>query len=981
MPTYRDLTRVSNQSCIIAYDIFGKLTDGSYAIPPGYYVFERYADFQIGGHFGCYASITSQLFVTGSAQIPPPGIDWTWELRAIVTVDNGHGVTNTQTLVLKNGVESNPNDPAYSPFTVQGISVAGTFNFSCDSEILYDITESQPIVGQHLHPPYTVLNQYERSLVGGTATCSVTLNGQTVTATGPISTSQTTGYNFDAYIKAFSQGSLGGKEQAILSAPILNSLQIPNNGYIFARNADQFVEQTNTIKSVTTGYDDIFGDPQSSQAEITASVTLDRNVRCKGWVNAYNNSYPQSLDVNLTNFDGSTRTVSFTGNYDETETFKKYSYTSVLIAPGFATLTDIVNFDDIPAGNFKNEITAASLTSNGDNDFNTRMPFRGWFFDGVSLYHQKYNLLSGSGNTYTFNSPNRTNFSGYRFVEINANSNTGSTVNADFYVRYGGNGTEILQAPLSISPTANNQYVDLCYAYNLHVSPTDDLSDQDNPYPRANPVSNYDWASQKLINDDLYGIGQVGQIRLDGNVTVNSFKLYRDDNTAKADFIAPISDTGLGFTQVFTGTANTTYYGRRFFHQDVQGRNDEEYDILRLTDGATTTYVPQTIAGFVTNINLLEGYQGGRVHLGWTGSSSTPSDGSTNLRDGYLNENGYVSWLMGFGMEYIGGNQKFAFDRDLSQETADYDIYAQTIFDEINADFIPDYSDPFGLETPGQTELLLYGFNCQRGVAHGLWQLQQQGQTVYLQDLSSNIRGSSVTDLRGRYQTSLPGGQAELYNDIWFGISASIGTSIITSKRNRAAFYNATVPVITNLIKSADLSGWYQHLIAYTDNTDIVNFIYTNTPDFSNFIYQSTNIIDSNNVAVRWKPFSDFNSIILAVERNSGTVEKYICDALATGVSGLATTLGTGTQPAIAINGWGSEFYFFRTTDSGGSIKRVGIDNSGTVFLSSSIVVTGNVTTEGLAAYCFDDKIFLVYNHSVNGITVVSSDDNGVTFS
>ena len=54
--------------------------------------------------------------------------------------------------------------------------------------------------------------------------------------------------------------------------------------------------------------------------------------------------------------------------------------------------------------------------------------------------------------------------------------------------------------------------------------------------------------------------------------------------------------------------------------------------------------------------------------------------------------------------------------------------------------------------------------------------------------------------------------------------------------------------------------------------------------------------------------------------------------------------------------------------------------NSGTIFLTSSIVVTGNVTTEGLASYCFDDKIFLIYNHSVNGITVVSSDDNGVTF-
>jgi hypothetical protein len=65
MATYKDLNRVSNQSCVIAYDIYGKLWDGSYAKPPETYEFERYANFQIGGHFGCNATITTQLFTTG----------------------------------------------------------------------------------------------------------------------------------------------------------------------------------------------------------------------------------------------------------------------------------------------------------------------------------------------------------------------------------------------------------------------------------------------------------------------------------------------------------------------------------------------------------------------------------------------------------------------------------------------------------------------------------------------------------------------------------------------------------------------------------------------------------------------------------------------------------------------------------------------------------------------------------------------------
>ena len=975
MPTYRDLTRTSTQSCLIAYDVKAKLTDLSYARPSPYYEFERYADFQIGGHFGCSASITTQLVTTGSFPSPPPfGLAWSWSINAIVVVDNGHGVSTTQTIVLKSGTNYGPFDPLYTPFVVEDISVAGTFNFSVGSEILYDITESQP-GGAYLHPPYTVLNQYERSLVGSTATCTVVLNGQTVTATGAVSSAQTTDYNFDAYVRATASGSLAGQEQAIISAATLNSIAIPNNGYIFTRNSNQFTEATSTIKAITTGADDIFGDPVFTRAQLTSSATLERNVRCKGWVNAYNNTYPNSLVVNILNFDGSTRATTFSGSYDETETFKKYSYSSVLILVN--TLTDTVNFDDIPAGNFKNTLTTASLIANGDYQYNTRMPFRGWSYDGASLYHQKELTLSGTGNTYSFNAPNRTNFSGYRLLKVNAQSNTASSVPATVWISYGNTGTYVLQDTLTIQSTASNKYVDLCFAYSLHVSPTDDIVTQDNPYPRANPISSVDWSSQKLINKDLYGIGQVGEVRLDGNVTVNSFKLYRDDNTAKADFIAPISNAGLGYTQVFTGSATTTYNGRRYWSQNVQGRNDEEYDLLQLIDGGTT-YVPQTIAGFVDNITNLEGYQGGRVHLGWTASSSTPNDSSSNLRDGYLNEDGYMSWLMGFGMEYVAGNQKFGFDRDLSQETNDYDIFAQTIFDEINCDFIPDYPDPFGLETPGQTELLLFGFNCQRGPVHGLVQLQQSGQTVFVQDAGLVNRGSASTDPLGIYQTTLPFMQAETGNDVFCGV-ASIGTTAITAKRNRIAFYFPAAPT-TSTIKSADLSGLYQHLIGYS-SSNIVNLIYTETADFSNFIYLATDISNAVNPAVRWKTKTNQNEIILTVEMTNGDVNRYICNSLSTGACTLATTLGTGITPALAINNHGFEYHFFRTSDSGGSIKRVGIDNAGNIIQAASIVVTGNVTTDGIAAYCYDDEVYLIYNHSVNGITVVRSENYGVTFS
>jgi len=975
MPTYRDVTRVSSQSAIIAYDTLAKLTDGSFAIPPEYYEFERGANFTIGGHFGCQATIQTQFVTTGSAQIPPPGINWTWQINAIVTVDNGHGDTNTQTLVLLSGTELNPNDPAYVPFTVEGIAVGGTFSFSCDSEILYDITESQP-GGEYYHPPYTVLNQYERSLVGGTATCSVTLNGQTVTATGTIATSQTTNYNYDATVEAFSQGASGGPEQAILSAPTLNLFAIPNYNYIFARDATQLVEAATTIKALTTGADDAFGTAIFTSAEITASLTLERNVRNRGWINSYNNTYPDSLDVSILGFDGSTRTISCTGDFDESETFKKYNFNSVLTLTG-SPLTDTVNFDDIPAGNIKNGIGASSLVANGDYQFTTRLPFRGWSFAGASLYHDKTLSLAGTGNTYSFNSPNRTNFSSYRFLRVNAQSNSAGSESANLWISYANAGTYVSQVPLSISTGANNYDVDLCYAYDLHVSPADDISTQDNPYPRANPDSSYDWASQRLENDSLYGVGQVGSVFLTGNVTLNSLTLYRDDNVAKCDFIAPYSESGIGYTNVYTATPTSTVQGRRYVHFDVQGRNDEEPDILRYV-GTGTSYEPISIQKFVDNIQNLTGYQGGRVHLGWTASSSTPNDSTANLRDGYLNEDGYLSWLNGFGMEYIAGEQRFGFDRDLSQEANDYDIMAQTIFDEINADFVPDYPDPFGLETPGQTEFLLYSFACVRGVAHGLVQLQQLGQTIYVQDPSLANRGSSITDVNGRYQTSLPGAQAELTNEVWCG-SAYANTVTVSSKRNRVAFYFPAAPT-TSIIKSADLSGLYQHLIAYVNN-NIVTLVTSDKYNFSNFINLATNITDASNVACAWSKVTNTNLIYLAVENNSNDIILYQCDDLYTGVCTMALTLGVGVTPAIAINNQGNKAIFWRTTTSGGSISRILLDNQNNTILSASTVITGNVEANGIACYWFGDVPYLIYNHSTNGITVVSSQDYGTTFS
>ena len=537
--------------------------------------------------------------------------------------------------------------------------------------------------------------------------------------------------------------------------------------------------------------------------------------------------------------------------------------------------------------------------------------------------------------------------------------------------------------------------IDLCFAYDLH-NPADDIVNQDNPYPRWNPLPG-SAGDGRTVNQDLFGIGTVNNIFFGpGDVPqVNSYKLYRDDNTAKCDFVAPNSHTDgyphISFPEVFTATVIedptpvvTFYYGRRYWSQDVQGKNDEEYDLLKIvtSPGGGVTYQPQTISGFIDNINNLLGYHNDPVHLGWTGSSSTPNDFSSNLRDGYLNEDGYMSWLMGFGMQYIAGTQKFGFDRDLSEETNDYDIFAQTIFDEINGNFIPDYPDPFGIEEPGEQALCLYAYNCVRGAVNGLVQLQELGQTVYVTNPSNINRGSSVSDVFGRYQTASPFTQERfnyLFKDTVHCGIATTETDPIVAKRNRVAFYLPPAPTAST-VKSADLSKWYQHLIAYV-NSGIVSIIYTSTYDFSVFEYLALTITDAVNVACRWKLNTNTNVIVLSVEKDDGVCYRYLCDDLNGGISTLSTTLGTGTTPSLAINKTGLEIYFMRTTDSGGSVKRIILDDLGNVVEALSLVITGNVTNNGLASYWYDDTCYLVYNHATNGITVVKSDDMGLTFS
>ena len=985
MATYIDLDRTSTQSCILAYDAAAKLTDQSYARPPEYYEWERGVDYTIGGHFGGSVQVVTSFVTTGSAPVPSPdGTPWYWYINADVTVDNGFGTIVTQTLVLKSG--SVPYGTGYVPFVQETQAISGNVSFSYATRIFYDIDEGVPGI-QYIWPPRTKYTQYERTRIGQTATVSITLNGQTVTASGPITSAVGSLYNFTFDGRAYANGASASVENFILSAPLINSLQIPSYNYLFVRDANQFVSQDTTINLKTTGADDAFGDPVDTYADLNSNVYLERNINFKGWLNAWSGAMNNQKAVNVYGCEAFPLYSPFTGNYDFSYNGYKYSFNAELKLGG-SFLNDSLNNDTMPISNIYAELVDPyPIFSDTGNSI--RMPFRGWHFNGASIYHQKEITLPGSGKVRNYSYPNCENFSAYRFLEVTANSTTASSENSTLDVRYGLlSSTAILQTDLTFTPAGNTERVDLCFADQLHSSyPFPDISYQNNPYPRANPIDTVNQANYKKVNDDMYGISLVGFINLTGNINVSSIKLVRDDNTAKCNFIAPnYGDSAGGYTvlpEVYTTGATvpdniTVFYtGRRFWQHNTQGKEEEEFDVLFINDQSTITTSGTGISNLCDRIEATN-YLGDKIHPGWVANPSTPISNPSYIENGYLNSiNGYSTWLMGGGMEYCDGIQRFGFDRDLSQETNDYDVKAQTIFDELNHDFIPDYFDPFKIEAPGETDLKLYSFQSWRGQFHGIVQYQQNGLTVFTKTSPGLAFGpNGTTDTLGTYFT---GPNYNKLNDWIVGVGSTQSTTIgdlLGSSTRRVSFY--FVPVGQYII-SADMSGFYQHMIG-TLSGSTVELITTDTTDFSSFINLSTNITNAAEPAISWKSPTNQNELAIVVRNTtSNNIQYYTLNDFVNGVASMPTILGTGSSPAIAINGNGTQLVVFRTSSS--NIQRVILDAQGNITTAASNVVVGNVENSGLGCYWREDVPYIVYDHTSNGITVVKSDNYGQTFS
>jgi len=961
--------------------------DLSHAWPPEKYVYERGVDHvYIGNHFGFQIQMNFGLTLKGSAIPPNIGL-WEWSYYCDYQLIYPDGYSKSGRIIL--GGES------LNPATILEKDVSFPVTFS--STIVFNNQQRCTVTedtSYNYYPPFVTLDLYEIIPFENQQTISLTvtgLTGETVTEnTHLLLADATTEYDYTIDTKIFSSGATAGVQPLQINNLTLNQLAIPDYTYLHVVNSNNYFYQTTGVDAKIQGTDDVFGTPVYNFITANTSVTLERSIVNRGTVNAWQNSYPNQLVCNISKFDMTGRSFAFTGSFNQNETFQKYQFDSVINIAGTAN-TKTQGLNTLPTGYIQNTITSASLIANGDYSSATRFPFRAWWKPGADIYHVKNTVLAGSGNTRTY--PNGYSFASYRFLEVTAGNATTLPQTGKLIISQNGT-NKILEKDLTWPVGTSTTRIDTCFGGIAHTL-FPDIQGQDNPYPRVNTI----WGlfpgsgTALTINQDMYGVGQIQSVSCTGNITVSQFKLTRDDNTGKASFIPPFSsgqgaigNTFNGFVNWQTNSPTRSFYSRRFWEQDVQGKNEEEWDVeyqYFLGDGSLAGVNDQTVEDICDSIQNRKGRMPSGnlydVHKGWIASPSYVGTGSTlNLDSIYAKTAAYACWLNGNGLQYTEGNAKYSILRDLSQEYGDRDIFTQMIFDRLNCNYPPDYFDAFQIEAPGETSLQLYSFSCLRSAAHGLVQERLLGEVVGLASTTGANWGSASTDVFGSYQTGTPGGKAQNRGVVTWSTNSYTIPRLFTSKRSRVAFYAIPVPSTVKIL-SADMSGFYQQCIGTVDAGN-VKLIFTDTIDFSTFDTLTTNITGMDNVAIAWLEPTYTNQMVLITQRTSDSaILRYTLDDFVNGVASMATVIGNGTTPAIAINNNGTQIIFWRTSSS--NIQRIIIDAQGNVSTTASNVVTGNVEDKGLGCYWRDDVPYLVYNHTTNGLTVVKSENYGQTFS
>ena len=932
-------------------------------------------DGSIDGHMGWSGTWSMSMTNTPRSR---PGNPWSYQILLSVSVSNGNGQTASNTIVVASGT------PTVDYLDISG-TITGSWSASVNTNILWNISEAAYSISSAptQFPPYTTYEVYEQAKPSATCTATLTLAGTATTATGTVGSSGGAIATHD-----FTAGLQQTCEDTGTASASITNIKVNGVTPYQATHSHSYDRQTagNWSTSGTSYASEQTTVSLTSSARLAAPVSLTSRIR------AWEGAYPNSLTMRVTGFDYETlgyRDITGTGSISGSDTLYKYSFASTIVtSSGTNSLTTALN--GVPPY-INAELTATSLTANGDSSTDNRVLFRGWRFNGWSIADTNNRSIAGTGNDRTY-TPYE-GMSGYRYLQIQIKAQSGTNAPGTIELTdYHGN-TKRWQV---VAPTTSYSTItlDLCSpdVWSLGSLPATD--DKDNPYPRKN-TSSTSYAGSESVDSAYWGVTSCQRLRVQSgliDIGTTTLKYTNTDSTYCPDSFTAQFER---ITPAIVSEADTTtyYYGRRFWQQDRDGRTEEESDVWwsKTVGGATgvTSYTvdPVTISELCDQINASDASI--VRHPGWTATNSvaypagaTCSVSQPPLRDCFLNGyTGYSTWLRGGGIlatPNATSGTDFAYGHQLAQGT----IVAQTLFDRINGNFPPDLNDPFDVNGGTDSGLYLPAGSLLRGIAHGAL-LDGAGDpaasgTVDLKLASTGAnRGTdSSLDAEGRYYTSTPWGLGESNHNA-VESSNTIGINPLhTSHRFRSWFRMLTA---AGACLSSDVARNQRLCYANVESHTIV-LHFADGPSGTNYADVTTPITGMDCVAIAYDPTSAIGRLyIIGEKQSSGGLESYYTDDEGVTVSMAVVVDAGGTHPSVAINPMGKRIVAFRT--SGGDLSRVIYDPQGNIITASSVIVSGGVNNDQTAISWRLGTWFLYYHNNTGGITQLTSIDDGETFS
>jgi len=965
MATYIDRTRLSTFTALCSFDLRVHVFPGDVPTPD---ILEQYfpspitfASNQQSGT--CDTSWTASTSGFGTTS-------WTYTIIAAITVDNGFGATTTTNVTLASGTGT-------AAQAATGISVnVGACTVQWDASIDYttikwDITQSAMGVAGTAYPD-TTYTMYERAETGVTALAKITANGTAVTATGSVGTASNLNHTLDVDWTYYNNTTTA--KTFTVSSQAMNSLGMSGSIPTYSHTGNG--QSCTATQSIVTGHG--IGAPYygvNSYATVNTSVTYKRDVTVRGRILAFNQSYPDSLTCRITGFDGATgyRDVTATsGSFDASDTFQKYSISSSFTDPAYGSpSTSSASANTVPAWVYA-DVSSSSLSSLGDDTANTTMYLRGWHFAGASVQQSQTKAISTGTTTATRTFASEgVGLNSYRYLRVQLRVTAGTTQSAT---------VSITTQPSSVvkswtipvtGGTFSYYYLDLCSPDNK----TSTMDETDSPYPRMNPSDPTN--AGQLLDGDYWGITRATQIALTGtSLEMGDIHLSSSSGATqwcKGNWTPTRTWTKLQKTS-FGGNSWTT---NRLFQGDTEGntQSEEGWAVWETSPTANTIW---TITDLVNAINASDGTV--VRHQGYTATASTTNSSPSYIKNGYANSvNGHAIWLGGLTRRR-GQGDKLWMDTDQSAGGADVQVYAQTMYRKLNGDYVPDAFDAFEIEDAGVQYLSLLAVNYARGRAHGLvlgtdtepYPLQ----TVYLRlDSTSASRGSGASNTIGEYWTGLPAGLGMAnHNTVCNTLDTGDPDPLYTNKQQRAVF-KLTSP--SGTFVSADRNILNQHYYA-TIQSGTISLWKAAGPLGTAYTQTITSITGAANLHLRTLHTDPDLGIVLFVENTAGGLDRQYTKT--EGASFVSTVINSsGTQPAFCVDDLGLEYYIWRT--SGGAIQGKILDANGTVLMTATTLVAANVADQSIDIYERLDDLYIVYNHTTNGITVVRSTDGGRTYS